>query len=381
MIISTKSGRAHDASSIEARQHCCLDDIASGIDDALNAVGVGATTASDIAQVATPALVGAGVGAIGGAIGGSPGTGALAGGALGALYGGYNVATDNGQQSLGQALGLSGGSTGVPGAGNVSADNGGGTVTDANGNLVNQSDASANNPTDTSTGSVGSGGSSSGGGGGGSGGAAGTTKGINGTTAALGVLAAIGSALAKKNSTQPFNAASLPGPSTTAATQGPLFNANMNPTGFINRTPTNPVTPGQGYTASPTNSNQNYASSYFTYGPTPVFYSGNQLNLGQATPGMARGGAAHETPLFDSGSGDSYVQGPGDGQSDDVNAKLADGEYVIDATTVSRLGQGSNRKGAQRLDEMRHAIAHDAGSDRVVQKKTKSPLQYLAGDD
>ena len=72
------------------------------------------------------------------------------------------------------------------------------------------------------------------------------------------------------------------------------------------------------------------------------------------------------------------MQGPGDGQSDSIPAALSDGEYVWDATTVSRLGNGSNRKGAELLDRARRLIAHDAGSDRVVQKKIrKAPLQYL----
>jgi hypothetical protein len=50
------------------------------------------------------------------------------------------------------------------------------------------------------------------------------------------------------------------------------------------------------------------------------------------------------------------VNGPGDGQSDDIPAMLADGEYVIDAELVSMLGNGSNKAGAQYLDRFRQSV-------------------------
>jgi hypothetical protein len=77
--------------------------------------------------------------------------------------------------------------------------------------------------------------------------------------------------------------------------------------------------------------------------------------------------------------GGEYVQGPGDGQSDDIPAMLADGEYVIDAETVSQLGNGSNKAGAQILDKMRHAVrAHKrAAPINSIPPKAKSPLEYI----
>jgi hypothetical protein len=77
----------------------------------------------------------------------------------------------------------------------------------------------------------------------------------------------------------------------------------------------------------------------------------------------------------------AYVEGAGDGQSDDIPAMLADGEYVIDAETVAQLGNGSNKAGAKILDDFRKNIrAHkrSAPHDKIP-PKSKSPLAYLKG--
>jgi hypothetical protein len=67
-----------------------------------------------------------------------------------------------------------------------------------------------------------------------------------------------------------------------------------------------------------------------------------------AGAGMKRGGlpALSNVPItngrlnFRQGAA---VHGPGDGQSDDIPAMLADGEYVIDAETVAQIGNGSTK--------------------------------------
>lgn len=77
----------------------------------------------------------------------------------------------------------------------------------------------------------------------------------------------------------------------------------------------------------------------------------------------------------------SYVEGPGDGQSDDIPAMLADGEYVIDAETVAQLGNGSNKAGAKILDKFRENIREhkrSAPHDKIP-PKAKSALAYLKG--
>jgi len=80
----------------------------------------------------------------------------------------------------------------------------------------------------------------------------------------------------------------------------------------------------------------------------------------QYTPKMASGGIAR------------LLKGPGDGVSDSIPAvidggmagggqpaKVARGEYIIDARTVAALGNGSTDAGAERLDKMRKNILRD----------------------
>ena len=104
---------------------------------------------------------------------------------------------------------------------------------------------------------------------------------------------------------------------------------------------------------------------------------------GLMTPLMKGGGLSvvHYAgkPRIDFRKG-SYVEGPGDGQSDDIPAMLADGEYVFDAETVAALGNGSNRAGAKLLDKMREEIrSHKRrGSLKKIPPPSKSPLEYLA---
>ena len=89
------------------------------------------------------------------------------------------------------------------------------------------------------------------------------------------------------------------------------------------------------------------------------------------------------TPVFRTGGleglGGKYVEGKGDGTSDDISAMLANGEYVFSADVVSALGNGSNKAGADRLGEMVEAIrarARSAPADKLP-PDAKSPLEYL----
>jgi hypothetical protein len=89
------------------------------------------------------------------------------------------------------------------------------------------------------------------------------------------------------------------------------------------------------------------------------------------------------TPLFRTGGleslGGKYVEGKGDGTSDDIAAMLANGEYVFSADVVSALGNGSNKAGAKELDHMVQAIrarARSAPPDKLP-PDAKSPLEYL----
>lgn len=104
----------------------------------------------------------------------------------------------------------------------------------------------------------------------------------------------------------------------------------------------------------------------------------------QFAPRMAAGGGIGS---LDRGR---LLDGPGDGVSDSIPAmitdgmakggqpaKLARGEYVIDARTVAALGNGSTDAGAERLDKMRKNILRD---DRKagVGKDSKAYRHLLA---
>ena len=91
------------------------------------------------------------------------------------------------------------------------------------------------------------------------------------------------------------------------------------------------------------------------------------------TPRMAQGGLSVMS---------RFVKGGGTGRSDEIDAKLSDGEYVIDAETVAMLGDGSSKAGAKRLDEMRASIRQHKGKTLAKGKfspDAKSPLTYLKG--
>jgi hypothetical protein len=104
------------------------------------------------------------------------------------------------------------------------------------------------------------------------------------------------------------------------------------------------------------------------------------LKEGGALQAVHYGGGLH-VPEFKTGTTGHYVKGRGDGQSDDIPAMLADGEYVFDADTVSALGNGSSDAGAKVLDKMRQSIRKHKRSAPVhkIPPKAKSPLEYLKG--
>lgn len=78
----------------------------------------------------------------------------------------------------------------------------------------------------------------------------------------------------------------------------------------------------------------------------------------------------------------TLVSGMGTGRTDSIPAELSDGEYIMDAETVSMLGDGSNKAGAQRLDQMRQQLRQHKGaalSKGKFSPDARSPLQYLMG--
>jgi len=66
-------------------------------------------------------------------------------------------------------------------------------------------------------------------------------------------------------------------------------------------------------------------------------------------------------PEFITGVTGYYACGGGTGQSDDIPAMLHDGDYVMDAETVSALGDGSSKAGRHVLEGFRKQIPHKDG--------------------
>jgi len=146
-------------------------------------------------------------------------------------------------------------------------------------------------------------------------------------------------------------------------------------------------------------------SPYYKFGelqPIDSFFNPDYQNLqaasgGLVTPLMAAGGATGTrygryagggmtTPLMASGGklrvdfrhGDA-VSGEGDGQSDDIPAMLADGEFVFPADVVAAIGNGSTKAGSDKLYDMMHGIrAHvRSAKPQDLPPEIKSPLDFL----
>ena len=106
----------------------------------------------------------------------------------------------------------------------------------------------------------------------------------------------------------------------------------------------------------------------------PYKAGGSPLNIQMM---YAKGGKPRED--FRHGK---HVAGPGDGQSDDIPAWLADGEFVFPADVVAALGNGSTKAGTDKLYEMMHSIRRRARSAKdkdLPPPAFKSPLDYLKG--
>jgi hypothetical protein len=104
--------------------------------------------------------------------------------------------------------------------------------------------------------------------------------------------------------------------------------------------------------------------------------TGGAYNMSVQRPatGLARGGALSQIAYM--------ARGSGSGRDDTIDAKLSDGEYVMDAETVALLGDGSTKAGAERLDAMRSQLRKQKGRQLAKGKfspNAKSPLAYLKG--
>ena len=121
--------------------------------------------------------------------------------------------------------------------------------------------------------------------------------------------------------------------------------------------------------------NPNITTAY-GYGPEQSFFKDNRL------PMTAEEKKKLEEQGVQTASTGRYVKGGGTGTSDSIPAVLSDGEYVIDAQTVSMLGDGSSDAGAKKLDAMREKIRKHKGSALAQGKfapDSKAPLSYIKG--
>jgi hypothetical protein len=140
------------------------------------------------------------------------------------------------------------------------------------------------------------------------------------------------------------------------------------------------------------------ASSYYSYGSEDSIddilggKAANYKEGGFVEPLKASGGSM-ALPLLAKAGGalghyqgrenfkeGKHVAGKGDGQSDDIPAWLADGEFVFPADVVSALGNGSTKAGTDKLYEMMHGIrdrARSKGPKDLPPPALKSPLDYL----
>jgi hypothetical protein len=115
---------------------------------------------------------------------------------------------------------------------------------------------------------------------------------------------------------------------------------------------------------------------------TPLMATGGMTGTryGQyATGGLSANVIPHSGKMrVDFRSGDA-VTGNGDGQSDDIPAMLADGEFVFPADVVAAIGNGSTKAGSDKLYDMMHGIRSHVRSAKPqdLPPEIKSPLDFL----
>ncbi len=119
--------------------------------------------------------------------------------------------------------------------------------------------------------------------------------------------------------------------------------------------------------------------SFFDYAPAMPAPVTTPVPGNPAGPIMAE---RDPTRFAKGGRSEFAVNGAGTGRSDDIPAVLSDGEYVIDAETVALLGDGSNKAGAKKLDELRIKVRKHKGRKLAKGRfsaNAKRPEAYLSG--
>jgi hypothetical protein len=138
--------------------------------------------------------------------------------------------------------------------------------------------------------------------------------------------------------------------------------------------------PGNGQSSMPNGVLVPFSSSsasYSAYGGNPTA----SLPVSTMTPQytMKRGG---HVPGYAHGGALGHVVAATGGQDDVVPARLAGGEFVWDADSVSALGDGNNAAGAKKLDTARQNLRkhkRSAPPDKIP-PRAKSLDKYMKGD-
>jgi hypothetical protein len=185
--------------------------------------------------------------------------------------------------------------------------------------------------------------------------------------------------------------------SPTTTTAGPIMTTTSNPNDAIVLDkgmlppPAQVLTPAQMADLEKQRLEQYAYLSQFT--PTAeeiarnsVLYGNNNpagpIMTTEEKPRMAEGGAFAAKHGGPSRRTEFAVSGAGTGRSDDIPAVLSDGEYVMDAETVAMLGDGSNKAGAKKLDDLRVKIRKHKGRKLAKGRfsaNAKRPEAYLSG--
>lgn len=158
-------------------------------------------------------------------------------------------------------------------------------------------------------------------------------------------------------------------PARPIATMGPPLGGAPPMSGVGPRIPNAPTAMATGGSAAVPQANANFVTTNTS--PLAQTLAANARKTGQ--PGIR--------PYADGGNS-RHVKGPGDGTSDSIPARLANGEYVIDAQTVSLAGNGDNGAGAKKFDELRANLRKHKGAALAKGKMPPdaSPLhKYMGG--
>jgi hypothetical protein len=91
------------------------------------------------------------------------------------------------------------------------------------------------------------------------------------------------------------------------------------------------------------------------YDPNKNPYLSGDTKITDVYTPMNQGGGVMDFP-----EKDGMINGPGDGQSDDIPAMLSDGEFVMTKQAVMAAGDGDREKGTKKMYDMMYSLQDKA---------------------